>query len=301
MNRQYEDIKRIKGVRWLILWVMVTQFVCTIATHAIVSFIPKGDAGFERYSNYIQLGIITILTFIIPITVYGMTSWRKTERADAEEMRFNRFSKKLTGFIVVMAISGQFVMALLNLPIAKLMGASQSGLVPLTEGEVIVALIVTAILPGVLEEFWMRGIVLSVYERRSTFVAIFFTTIMFALLHGSITKLPGVLLLGFVAAIITIRTNSVYAAMLYHILNNTASVIFGFVAANYKIGDAFIWTFMAIMVLMFLASFVCFLVVSPKRKRNRCKNEGAMLLKSFLSLPIILCLVVVYLKMTLNA
>lgn len=295
-NKGYEDIKRIKGVRWLLLWVMLTQFVVRIATSAIVSFIPKGGQWFERYSNYIQLGIVTTLTFLIPIMVYGVTAWRKTERADAEEMRFNRFSQRLTGLIIVMAISGQFVMALLNFPMAKIIGAHNGGLEPLSLGEVVVALMVTAILPGVFEEFWMRGIVLSVYERRSTFVAIFFTTIMFALLHGNLVKLPGFLLLGFIAAVITIRTNSVYAAMLYHIVNNATAVLYAYIDANYLIGDVFAWTFFAVMVPVFVASLVCFMVLSPKRKRIKCKNEGAMLLKNFLSLPVILCLILVYLK-----
>ena len=296
LNRRYEDIKRIKGVRWLLLWVMLTQFVLRVVVAAIVSFIPKGGEGFERYSNYIQLGVITTLTFLISIVVYGVTAWRKTEKADAEEMRFNRFSGKLTSFIVVMAISGQFVMALLNLPMERIVGAHKGGLVPYSGGEVVVALLGTAIIPGIFEEFWMRGIVLGVYERRSTFVAIFFTTIMFALMHGSLSKLPGVLLLGFVAAIITIRTNSVYAAMLYHILNNATSVLFGYIAVNYNIGDGFVWTFSAIMTLVFMASFVCFLAVSPKRARNKCPGEGAMLLKNFLSLPVILCLILVCFK-----
>ena len=297
LSRQYEDIKRIKGARWLLLWVMLTQFVLKVASAAIVSFLPKAAEGFVRYQNYIQLGLITILTFIVPIMVYGVAFWRKTDRSDAEEMRFNNFSEKLVGFIVLMAVSGQFVMALLNMPFGKLFGSGEVGLIPQTGGEVLVALIVTAFLPGVLEEFWMRGIVLSVYERRSTFVAITFTTIMFALLHGSITKLPGILLLGFVAAVITIRTNSVYAAMLYHIINNATSVLFGYFAIHYEIGDVFTWTLAAIMVLVFVASFICFLIVAPKRKRNKCKDEGMMLLKNFLSVPVILCLVVVFLQM----
>lgn len=301
LSRQYEDIKRIKGARWLLLWVMLTQFVLKVASAAIVSFLPKAAEGFVRYQNYIQLGLITLLTFIVPIMVYGVAFWRKTDRSDAEEMRFNNFSEKLVGFIVLMAISGQFVMALLNLPFGKLFGSGEGGLIPQTGGEVLVALIVTAFLPGVLEEFWMRGIVLSVYERRSTFVAIAFTTIMFALLHGSITKLPGILLLGFVAAVITIRTNSVYAAMLYHIINNATSVLFGYFAIHYEIGDVFTWTLAAIMVLVFAASFICFLIVAPKRKRNKCKDEGMMLLKNFLSVPVILCLIVVFLQMRFSA
>ncbi len=296
LNREYKDVKRIKGVRWLLLWVMLTQFVLRAALSAIVSFMPEPPDSFERYFNYIQLGIITVLTFLIPIIIYGLTAWRKTERTDADEMRFNKFSGKLTWMIVIMAVSGQFVMAILNLPFAQFGGTGSEKLIPHNMGEFVAALIVTAMLPGIFEEFWMRGIVLSVYERRSTFAAIFFTTVMFALLHGSISKLPGVLLLGFVAAIITIRANSVYAAMLYHILSNTTSLIYSYVAASYNIGDMFTWAFFAVMGLIFIVSFICFLVISPKKKRHRCKNEGALLVKNFLSLPVILCMIIGCLK-----
>ncbi len=296
MDRKYEDIKRIKGARWLLLWVMLTQLVCRALLSAIVSFMPEPSAVFERYFNYIQLGIVTTLSFLIPIMIYGFTSWRKTERADAEEMRFNKFSSKLTGFIVGMAISGQFVMALLNLPLASLLGQDSTSLIPLSYGEVAVALIVTAVLPGIFEEFWMRGIILSVYERRSTVVAIAFTTVMFALLHANLAKLFGVLFLGFVTAVITIRANSVYAGMLYHILSNATSIIYSYIAVNYNIGDMFTWALLAVMVLLFVTMFICFLAVSPKRKRNKCKNEGEMLVKNFLSLPVILCMIIVFLE-----
>jgi hypothetical protein len=102
--------------------------------------------------------------------------------------------------------------------------------------------------------------------------------------------------LGFVAAVITIRTNSVYAAMMYHIINNATSVIYAYINVNYEIGDVFAWTFFAIMVPVFIAAFVSFLIVSPKRKKIKCKNEGAMLMKNLMSLPIIICLILVYLK-----
>lgn len=301
LDRKYEDIKRIKGARWLLLLVMLTQLVINVLSSAIVSFLPSPSEGFARYAEYIELGIITILTFLIPIGVYGIAFWRKTERDNASEMRLNGFSGKLTGLIVLMAISGQFVMALLNMPFSSFAAQSTKALTPVTLSEAAVAIVVTAVLPGILEEFWMRGIILSVYERRSTFCAIFFTTIMFALLHKSPAKLPGTLFMGFVAAIITIRANSVYAAMLYHILSNATAVVFGFIAANYKIGDMFLWTFLCGTVLIFAASFICFLAVSPKRKRQKCPNEGAMLLKNFLSIPVILCLVIVFLKIKFGA
>ena len=297
LDRKYEDIKRIKGARWLLLWVMLAQFVCRIAVRAVVSFIPEPSEFYIRYFRYLQLGIITVVTFLVSITVYSLTAWKKTERNDAEEMRFNRFNKKYFWIIVVMAVSGQFVMSLLNLPVARIVSRSASVFVPVTVGETAAALLATAVLPGIFEEFWMRGIVLSVYERRSTVVAVAFTTIMFALLHGSLAKLPGVLFLGFVAAVITIKTNSVYAAMLYHILNNATSVLFSFIAANYRISDTITWTFAAIMVIVFAASFVAFSLIGPKTKIVRCKSEGKMLMKNILSIPVILCFVIIFLEL----
>ena len=47
LDRKYEDTKRIKGVRWLLLWVMLTQFVCRVAVSAVVSFIPEPSESFE--------------------------------------------------------------------------------------------------------------------------------------------------------------------------------------------------------------------------------------------------------------
>lgn len=303
LERKYEDIKRIKSVRWLIFYVILAQFVCQALLRAVMSFIGKDVIQSERMLRYIQLGITTAVPFLVAFAVYGAASRKNNEKNFREEMRLNFANPKYFMPIAVMGISGQFVMALLNLPISRLTseifgsaGASSGAFVPMSGGEMAAAIISVGILPAFFEELWMRGFVLGVYEKRSTLAAIVFTTVIFGLLHGSAAKLPGVLFMGFTAAMCAIKTKSVFAAMLFHGVCNITGVIYSYIAMNYKSADSFVWVFASIMVVVFFASFMIFLVITPKIARHKCRKEGAMILKNIFSIPIILCFAIIFLR-----
>lgn len=306
LERKYEDIKRIKSVRWLIFYVILAQVVCQAVLRAVMSFIGGVGVNGERMLHYLQLGITTAVPFLVAFAVYGAASRKNGAKNFRKEMRLNYANPKYFMPVVIMGISGQFVMALLNLPVSRLIseifgaagasGIASGAFVPMTGGEMAAAIVSVGILPAFFEELWMRGFVLGVYEKRSTLAAIVFTTVIFGLLHGSAAKLPGVLFMGFVAAMCAIKTKSVFSAMLFHGSCNITGVVYSYIAMNYKSADSFVWIFASIMVVAFLASFMIFLVITPKITRHKCKKEGAMIFKNIVSIPIILCFAIIFLR-----
>jgi membrane protease YdiL (CAAX protease family) len=87
---------------------------------------------------------------------------------------------------------------------------------------------VIGVLPGVCEEIMHRGLLLKAYEKRGTYKAVIFTSIFFGLFHFDVTNLLGPVFLGLIIGYYVVRTNSIFAGMLAHFMNNTIAVTLRF-------------------------------------------------------------------------
>ena len=104
--------------------------------------------------------------------------------------------------------------------------------VPASTGGMMLYIFYMAILPGVCEELLFRGAMLSSFERCGTRHAIYFSTALFALSHGSFTGLPAHLLLGAILGTLVVCCDSIYAGCIFHTAYNAATVILVAVAAR---------------------------------------------------------------------
>ncbi|MCH5154363.1 MAG: CPBP family intramembrane metalloprotease [Clostridiales bacterium] len=93
--------------------------------------------------------------------------------------------------------------------------------------------LLTALLPAICEEFAMRGGLLTTVRRSysDTFCIVLFAVI-FGLFHQNIRQVFYTALFGALAAYLTLRTRSLYPAMLMHFTNNFCSVFIDY-AVNY--------------------------------------------------------------------
>ena len=93
--------------------------------------------------------------------------------------------------------------------------------------------LLTALLPAVCEEFAMRGGLLTTVRRSysDTFCIVLFAVI-FGLFHQNVRQVFYTALFGALAAYLTLRTRSLYPAMLMHFTNNFCSVFIDY-AVNY--------------------------------------------------------------------
>ncbi|HYU16678.1 MAG TPA: type II CAAX endopeptidase family protein [Candidatus Acidoferrum sp.] len=87
-------------------------------------------------------------------------------------------------------------------------------------------LLVIAIVPAVCEELLVRGaIARGLRPRLGMFAAALVSSAYFALLHGSLGRLPITFALGLVLAVATLRSGSLFPAVLIHAGNNAAVVL----------------------------------------------------------------------------
>ena len=87
------------------------------------------------------------------------------------------------------------------------------------------AILVIAIMPAVCEELLMRGFILSSFKGHNKILAIVIVGVMFGILHFDPYRFVPTAILGMVSAYIVIKTKSLVLPMLYHLVNNTLSVI----------------------------------------------------------------------------
>ncbi len=105
-------------------------------------------------------------------------------------------------------------------------------------GELMLNVFTVAVLPAVCEEFVFRGALLSSLETQGTRRAIVISSLLFALLHGSVAALPAHFMLGLVMASLVINCNSIYAGMIYHTVHNAASVLLDYVNSRVPVEAA---------------------------------------------------------------
>ena len=96
----------------------------------------------------------------------------------------------------------------------------------------------TAIVPAVLEEFALRGIVLGTLRKFGDTFALITSSLCFGIMHGNFEQIPFAFMAGLILGFVTIKTGSLRTAMFIHFLNNFISVVFSYmkngVLADYQ-------------------------------------------------------------------
>jgi membrane protease YdiL (CAAX protease family) len=83
-------------------------------------------------------------------------------------------------------------------------------------------LLAFAAIPGVVEEFLLRGVVLPAFLRKFPWwAALFCSALIFAILHGNIPQGAATLAIGFLLGIIVMRSGSLWISMIAHATHNS--------------------------------------------------------------------------------
>jgi len=83
-----------------------------------------------------------------------------------------------------------------------------------------ISFFIITITPAIIEELVFRGIISSGFEKYGKKWSIFFSGVLFALMHCDFQKLPGIIILGMILAWLAYRANSIYCSMSAHFTNN---------------------------------------------------------------------------------
>lgn len=173
---------------------------------------------------------LAALQEIVCIGLPGMLWMRWGEDAQtAAAVRKGSLSPRRAAGIALLAVACvplmQLVVALWCMMLSHLdIGYTLAGAVPQNEVARAIFFISAAVVAPVCEEMLFRGRLFAALEELGTRKAILGSTVFFALLHGQLSALPVHLLIGLLLALLMVRSWSLDAAILFHMVYNGATV-----------------------------------------------------------------------------
>ncbi len=273
---------------------VLAQFAAQLAVEAAVSFMS------DPPHQYIQIAVIELIAIGVPIMVYAKAVFHGNAERIRREVCLRRCSPGWLLLAAALGVSGQFVMMILNIPanyILSLLGLSDvSGSVSAATQwtDVAMGILAVVVIPAVLEEFWMRGIIFGAYNRCNTRAAVAFTALIFALLHLSVNEFAGFFFMGIMSALILIKSGSLYASITYHAFSNLTALLFAAYIMPHIID--YIWVVFAAVVVLFILALIVLLRQKGKTKPNRMFSSASLIITSIFSMPVLASVAVVILK-----
>lgn len=168
----------------------------------------------------------TVLAFFVPAAVLA-TALRRGGYLTGLRLGFPEFRMKKVGLAVSSGIAVSMLAVLLN---TLYVTASNAAGIDLTVSIITadslrqsfgMTLLGVAIVPALLEEIFLRGVLQPVYEKLvGTWPAIVFTALIFAMLHGNLANFIGPMLAGCLYGYLTYECQSVWPAFIAHLSNN---------------------------------------------------------------------------------
>ncbi|MEN6315383.1 MAG: type II CAAX endopeptidase family protein [Clostridiaceae bacterium] len=182
----------------------------------------------ERLNDYIYM-IVIINEFVMilgSVLIYCLIAKINIKEA----FRFNKPPLVPMLLIVLASVPAYFVASMLNNVLVYFLQfigniPAQSIPVPQNIPELAVGILIIAVAPGICEEIMHRGLLLRAYEKRGSYKAVVIVSIFFGIFHFDITNFFGPVFLGLIIGYYVVRTNSIYAGILAHFLNNTIAEI----------------------------------------------------------------------------
>lgn len=89
-----------------------------------------------------------------------------------------------------------------------------------------------AVVPALIEEFALRGVVMQPLRRYGDTFAVIASSVIFAMMHGNLIQAPFALIAGIGLGYFVISTGSIWTGVIIHFLNNLFSVIISLVQSN---------------------------------------------------------------------
>lgn len=150
---------------------------------------------------------------------------------------------------------------------------------PFTAGvsDPIAPFLALVIVPAIFEELFIHGAAMSAFRERGELVAVLYTSLLFSMLHGSITNLFSTFFAAVIYGYMTVVCGSVYPAMLAHLINNLLSGTITMYGQNFfNIGYNSYFLFAAAVLFLVCAFFYLGTLEKYFRRHaheKRIKNE----------------------------
>ncbi|MCC5909697.1 MAG: CPBP family intramembrane metalloprotease [Clostridiaceae bacterium] len=187
--------------------------------------------GFYAQNLNLKLGLIITqyILILLPPIIYLMIKKMPLKTT----LRLNKIKFKhalLVGIITILMYPTAVFANALFMTLMSLLGNLNIPELPSATNprEYIILMLIISISAGICEEVFFRGFILSGYERLGAKRAIVISSILFGVFHFNLYNLFGPIVLGLVFSYLVLLTNSLYAGIIGHIVNNGFAVTLGY-------------------------------------------------------------------------
>lgn len=205
-------------------------FVLGIGT-SVVFMLAKYVFKVDVFNNVNVLNLVNVLLVAAGLLLSTVITVFLCREKPANVLKADRPKKGLFLGSVLLAFGAnalcntssaivKAVLTMLGLPVSETPQNNGAGI-----ENYFVSVLCIAVAPALIEEFVFRGFVLQRLRRGSTeSVAILISALLFGLIHGNMVQAVFAFGLGLVFAFITVKTGSIWPAVVAHFMNNFVSV-----------------------------------------------------------------------------
>ena len=241
-NEQYQRRLRVeqakKKVRFLgtmsgvaiLLFLLMNVLVSTLIVLPTVNELYNNNASFQAAFSIVASFLYIFVPFLITYAVI------KKREPDVECFPFRKIKPKRAilcvpiGLAVCLAgnIITNLLIQLLSSSGVELSQPSDSMAKIDTVPALLLSLVATAIMPALLEEFALRGVIMQPMRKYGMAFAIISSSVIFGVMHGNLIQAPFAFIVGMGLAFFAIKCNSLWIGVIIHMLNNGYSVVMSF-------------------------------------------------------------------------
>lgn len=239
--------------------------VFTIYALLVVFYLVIG--GYLQGENIVW-GLI--LSQVLIIGGFVLITSRSAGISLPEMLKLRKFDIKYLIPLIVLGLTARYPVALISekllyvFPMPKIMNGTDILATGLGNINFIYTFLIIAVLPAVFEEAAFRGIFITLLEKKYSFIGTAVVTgLMFGGMHLNVFTMFETGMLGIIFGIITIRSGSIFPAVIMHFLNNGFSILMMKLASNGNIPEDhwiftdryFIWAMASAAIISLAAVF----------------------------------------------
>lgn len=257
----------------------------------------------EGMGSWAFSSIVTVLFIGIPFLVsYFVLRKKKITGIIPLGTTYNKkASTYMVMFFLPLTLISTFAINLVSIIVQTILGISFStGADDLAVGSVSEFLFMTlsvAVIPAILEEVTIRGVLLQPLRRFGDVFAILVSALVFSLLHGNMVQVPYTIVAGIYFGYVAVATGSLWPSIILHFLNNFYSVVITTVASNLSVGVSGVATIgiLGLMVAIGIFGFVKYRAMNYKVKMAKgvkSLKAGEKISSVFINVPMIIAMII---------
>jgi len=208
---------------WLVVLTIILMVVSPIML--LNAFSPADTAAWEY-----TISLLGELTLLIP-TAMGILYLRITQGHEKNILAFNSVPGIIIPLCVLTVLGAQYFITYMTLPLQALLialfgveTATTQMTVPANVWEFLIAFAALCIAAPVVEEILCRGILIRLFKRYGTAIALISSAAAFAMLHFEARSFIQIFFIGMLLGIFRLCTGSVIPCIIMHSANNLMSL-----------------------------------------------------------------------------